>query len=145
MPARVRLFPDPVYSKPPHCALQGPTNQTILLANDTVIRDGFRDVAEMYTNLTDTASFADQLLELATTDVKLPGDDTCGHPDCDPSTNPLRLAALVVLKAFADSHTLKYIVNFYADQSVRSASLRPMNQAIGPAAVTDTACLPVMW
>ena len=88
---------------------QGAMNETLLLPNNTVVRGGFANLAEKFTNIPDPSNFADQLVDIATRKSQLPGDGSPGS---------VREAALVLLEGFASSHILETAVHFYADQSV---------------------------
>ena len=94
-------------------------------------------MAAQYTNISDPSDFVGILLNIVTTDSLLPGDDACNHPDCTPSNTRLRAPALVVLKAFADSHILNYPIDFYSNESVRA----PLNAQKTPSPLCKRACI----
>ena len=49
-----------------HVLSQGATNEILLLPNNLVVRGGFANLAEKFTNIPDPSNFADQLGDIAT-------------------------------------------------------------------------------
>ena len=94
-------------------------------------------MAAQYTNISDPSDFVGILLNIVTTDSVLPGDDACDHPDCTPSNTRLRAPALVVLKAFVDSHILNHPIDFYSNKSVRA----PLKVQRTPGMLCKRACI----